>query len=69
MLVLWLVVGMVWQGVCLVSCVIVVLIEFLDCYIQLLYDIECLFLSILINMDNVYINLVKGDEIKFNDYS
>ena len=68
-LALWLAVGMAWQGARSASRATVALIELSDRHIQPLHDTERLFLSTLINMDNAYINLVKGDEIKSNDYS
>ncbi len=68
-LALWLAVGMAWQGARSASRATAALIELSDRHIQPLHDTERLFLSTLINMDNAYINLVKGDEIKSNDYS
>ncbi|WP_413457257.1 methyl-accepting chemotaxis protein [Herbaspirillum huttiense] len=68
-LALWLAVAMAWQGARSASRATVALIELSDRHIQPLHDTERLFLSTLINMDNAYINLVKGDEIKSNDYS
>lgn len=68
-LALWLAAGMAWQGARSASRATVALIELSDRHIQPLHDTERLFLNTLINMDNAYINLVKGDEIKSNDYS
>jgi methyl-accepting chemotaxis protein len=68
-LALWLAVGMAWQAARSASRATTELIELSDRHIQPLHDTERLFLSTLINMDNAYINLVKGDEIKSNDYS
>jgi len=68
-LALWLAVAMAWQGARSASRTTDALIELSDRHIQPLHDTERLFLNTLINMDNAYINLVKGDEIKSNDYS
>ncbi|MBV8622539.1 MAG: HAMP domain-containing protein [Herbaspirillum sp.] len=68
-LALWLAVAMAWQGARSATRATAALIELSDRHIQPLHDTERLFLSTLINMDNAYINLVKGDEIKSNDYS
>nr|WP_198983071.1 methyl-accepting chemotaxis protein [Herbaspirillum sp. ASV7] len=68
-LALWLAVAMAWQGARSATRATTALIELSDRHIQPLHDTERLFLNTLINMDNAYINLVKGDEIKSNDYS
>jgi methyl-accepting chemotaxis protein len=68
-LALWLAVAMAWQGARSASRATAALIELSDRHIQPLHDTERLFLTTLINMDNAYINLVKGDEIKSNEYS
>jgi len=45
------------------------LIDLSDKQIQPLHEVERLFQSTLINMDNAYINLVRGDQVKANDYT
>ena len=45
------------------------LIALSDRQIQPLHEVERLFQATLINMDNAYINLVRGDQIKANDYT
>ncbi|WP_050477632.1 methyl-accepting chemotaxis protein [Herbaspirillum rhizosphaerae] len=45
------------------------LIALSDKQIQPLHEVERLFQSTLINMDNAYINLVRGDQVKANDYT
>jgi len=45
------------------------LIDLSDKQIQPLHEVERLFQATLINMDNAYINLVRGDQVKANDYT
>lgn len=66
---LWSAVAIAWQGARASAQATSALIALSDQRIQPLYDTERLFLSTLINMDNAYINLVKGDEVKSNEYT
>ncbi|MCI1014939.1 Tar ligand binding domain-containing protein [Herbaspirillum sp. C7C2] len=68
-LALWIAVGIAWQGARAAAQATTALIVLSDQRIQPLHDTERLFLSTLINMDNAYINLVKADQIKSNDYT
>ena len=68
-LALWIAVGIAWQGARAAAQATTALIVLSDQRIQPLHDTERLFLSTLINMDNAYINLVKDDQIKSNDYT
>ena len=66
---LWSAVYMAWSGARSSAQATAALIDLSDRRIQPLHDTERLFLSALISMDNAYINLLKGDQIKSNDYT
>jgi methyl-accepting chemotaxis protein len=68
-LALWSAVFIAWSGARSGARATAALIDLSDRRIQPLHDTERLFLSTLINMDNAYINLVKADEVKSNDYT
>ncbi|WP_083457960.1 methyl-accepting chemotaxis protein [Herbaspirillum hiltneri] len=68
-LALWTAVFIAWTDARLSARAMNELIELSDRQIQPLHEVERLFQSTLINMDNAYINLVRGDQVKANDYT
>ena len=68
-LALWGSVLVAWSGARSAALATAGLVDLSDRRIQPLHDTERLFLSTLINMDNAYIQLVKGDQVKSNDYT
>jgi methyl-accepting chemotaxis protein len=68
-LALWCAVTLAWSGARSAAQAATALIDLSERRIQPLHDTERLFLVTLLNMDNAYINLLKGDEVKSNDYT
>jgi methyl-accepting chemotaxis protein I, serine sensor receptor len=68
-LALWSAVFIAWTDARLSSRAMEDVVGLSDREIQPLQDTERLLLSTLINMDNAYINLVRGDQIVANDYT
>ena len=68
-LALWMAVFIAWTDARQSAKAMNQLIDLSDKQIQPLHEVERLFQSTLINMDNAYINLVRGDQVKANDYT